>query len=923
MLYNGQSLMSKFKAVWRTLFDVRPGEAVRTAYMALYLLLVMVAYYILKPVSAAMFLNKLPISQLPYLYILCAVAGGFVAQFYTRIALKASLQVAVGWAMSISVLCLIGLWWLVGPGRPWMLYVFNVWVSLFSVVLVSQGWLVAANIFDSRQAKRLYGLLGLGAVLGGLLGSAITSVAAHSLGSRNLILVSGVMVVFAYGAFRLAARHAAADLSRARGARQQTPFSSRELFRSIASHRHLQIIIAVILLTFIVDELVDFQFQAIAQRLYRGEVLTAFQARYFLYLNSACLLLQFFFTAWVVRRAGVGGMLQIGPMTLGVFSLGSVLVPGIVTTVMTRFMENLNRYTFNRTAMELLFLPLSADLRNRTKAFVDIFVDRSGRGLAGVALASLLALGVRDVRAVALLTIFCAVVWLLLARRAHREYLGVVRDRLQRRRLDLESSRITVGDPETIAMLEPIALTGAARPACYALTLLAEAPGYHASALLLKLKKSPLGQVREKVFEIAAALPEVNLIPEALDEISRTGEALKAAVAYVLTVSPEAHSHAAGFLHSDRHALAEAAVEAMAGKPAIAAAVITGEWLEQNWKSPDPRSRALAAFAWGVRPEDSLASARRLPLIALVEDQDPMVAAAACRAAGARKDRGCVEAILRRLSEPLIRAAAIQSLAAYGNRIAGVLEDCLADESVPVTVRRQIPRVLQRFANQRSVEVLLGALNELQDVGVRAASLKALIRLRETAPHLEFGEPFVTAQILAEARRYFELYAALEPFRPHAHPHSATSLLVRTIEDRLKHTLERLFNLLGLRYPLQEMQAAYIAVQTHRKEQFQAAMEFLDNVLDRPLKRVLIPLLDASDRVAEHGRLLFGVEVRDAESTVRDLIVHGDPWLRACAMATAAEQKLYALAPEIATISRQMHGEVGDVARTAAVALHR
>jgi len=62
--------------VWRKLFDVRKGEYASTLFMSLYLLFVMVAYYILKPVSAAMFLNKLPISQLPYLYIACAVAGG-------------------------------------------------------------------------------------------------------------------------------------------------------------------------------------------------------------------------------------------------------------------------------------------------------------------------------------------------------------------------------------------------------------------------------------------------------------------------------------------------------------------------------------------------------------------------------------------------------------------------------------------------------------------------------------------------------------------------------------------------------------------------------------------------------------------------------------------------------------------------------
>jgi AAA family ATP:ADP antiporter len=912
--------MSTIKAIWRGLFDVRSGEAVRTSYMALYLLFVMVAYYILKPVSAAMFLNKLPVKHLPYLYILCAIAGGFVTHFYTRIALKASLQVAVAWAMSLAVACLIVLWWAVGPGRPWMLYVFNVWVSLFSIVLVSQGWLVAANIFDSRQAKRLYGLLGLGAVLGGLLGSAVTSFAARSLGSRNLILVSAVMVACAYGAFRLAASHAAADLSRARGAREQTRFSSRDLFRSIGANRHLEIIIAVILLTFVVDELVDFQFLAMAQRFYRGELLTAFQARYYLYLNSACLLLQFLFTAWIVRRAGVGGMLQIGPITLGVFSLGSVVAPGIVTAVLTRFMENLNRYTFNRTAMELLFLPLPAELRNRTKAFVDIFVDRSGRGLAGVALASLLALGIRDPRVFAMLTILCAIVWLLLARRAHREYLRIVRDRLQRRRLDLEGAHITVSDPETIAMLEAVTLRGTARQACFALDLLSDTPGYEVSPLLLTLKTSPLDQVREKVFEIAAALREVDLTLEALDEVSREGKALNAAVAYLLEASPKAQIHAAEFLSSGSHALAEAAVEAMAQKPAIAAAVITEEWLEAYLRSPDPEARALAAGAWGVRPECALAGMRS-PLRALLEDQDPTVAAAACRAAGARKERDCVEAILRRMPEPRIRSAAIESLVAYGNNIIGVLADSLIDEHTPVTVRRRIPRVLQRVVDQRSVDVLLRSLNQLQDVAVRAASLKALSRLRETAPHLEFGETFVTEQILAEARHYFELSAALDPLRPHAAPHTATSLLVRTIEDRLKQTIERLFNLLGLRYPLQEIQAAHSAVQTRRKEEFQAAVEFLDNVLDRPLKRVLVPLLDASDRLTEHGKSLFGVEVRDDETTLRDLILNGDTWLCACAMATAAERKLHRLAPEIVRVSRQMHGEVAEVARVAAAGL--
>ena len=82
-------------AIWRKLFDVRKDEYSRTLFMSVYLLCVMVAYYILKPVSSAMFLNKFNIDKLPYLYILIAAGGGVLAYLYTRLALRSSLTVAV------------------------------------------------------------------------------------------------------------------------------------------------------------------------------------------------------------------------------------------------------------------------------------------------------------------------------------------------------------------------------------------------------------------------------------------------------------------------------------------------------------------------------------------------------------------------------------------------------------------------------------------------------------------------------------------------------------------------------------------------------------------------------------------------------------------------------------------------------------
>lgn len=45
--------MRQLRLFWRSVFDVRPGEGWRALFMALHMLCVLFAYYILKPVSRA------------------------------------------------------------------------------------------------------------------------------------------------------------------------------------------------------------------------------------------------------------------------------------------------------------------------------------------------------------------------------------------------------------------------------------------------------------------------------------------------------------------------------------------------------------------------------------------------------------------------------------------------------------------------------------------------------------------------------------------------------------------------------------------------------------------------------------------------------------------------------------------------------
>lgn len=913
--------MKLVRSLKQQMFDIRPGEHLRTWAMFFYLLAVLFAYYVLKPVSRSMFLTKFDVDQLPSLYILIAVFGGIFAYLYSKLAAKSSLRTAVFWTMALSVLSLVAMWALIH--LPWMIYVLNIWVSLFSIVLVSQGWLVAGNIFDAREAKRLYPLLGMGMVLGAAFGGEFTNRTALLLGTRNLLLASAAMVILAYLAFRLATSDRANSLKQARASdAAETDFSFGGMVRDISRTRHLQVIVGLMVVMYLVDTLVEYQFQVTAKQGHSGDQLTAFFGQFYgLYLNLTEFVFQLFVTAFVVRRFGVGGTLQIAPTTILLSSVATAVSTSLTAAGAVRLAEASTRYTLNRTGMELLYMPLPQELRNRIKAFIDICVDRLARGLGGVLLLLLtttsLDLGVRGI---SIVVMGLCIPWMYFSYLARKEYVTTIRKRFEARRLDFETARVSVSDSATIRMLEETAKEGNVRQATYALSLLAEAPKYDVRPRLLTLATNPATDLRSKVYEVATTLKYDGVLEQAAGEL-RTAQAdpnralPASAIPYLLAMAPERRKLAAELLDSPNPMLVASALDALRADQELADELITREWLQRTANSGDSLFRALAAKAIGVRGDHGIDL-----LHPLFEDPDGGVVREACRAAGFLRNRAYLFALTRALENPRLRADAISALAAYGHAICGMLSDVLLDDEQPIRVRTQVPRVLKRIPDQRSVDVLLSAVGH-RDLSIRAAVLKALNHLRETT-RLNFENTFVTEQIRNEARYYYELSAALAPFREReAGEHTAARLLARTIEERLKSTLERLFRLLGLNYPPKEIYSVYQAVSRQRHEEATAALEFLDNTLDPNLKRILLPLLDAPENLSERGRELFDIEMRTAEDAIRDLIRSHDPWLVACSMAAAAELNLRSLAPEIAQAAEDAAEDVSEVARSAEAVL--
>jgi AAA family ATP:ADP antiporter len=195
----------------------------------------------------------------------------------------------------------------------------------------------------------------------------------------------------------------------------------------------------------------------------------------------------------------------------------------------------------------------------------------------------------------------------------------------------------------------------------------------------------------------------------------------------------------------------------------------------------------------------------------------------------------------------------------------------MEDTDANIEFRRAIPGLVKRMGTQEAVEFLFDHF-EYPDQVVRFEVLRALNYLNTNFAHLKFQKKQVMQSILEEARWYSDTLAILyaqnqrqvpegEPFARQMALAEGRSSLIRLLEGRLDRNLERIFRLLGLKYPPDEIFSIYKGIQSKQADLRTDALEFLDNLLEPNLKKVLIPLVETammdtlSEKAIKHLKL--------------------------------------------------------------------
>ncbi|MBV8157849.1 MAG: MFS transporter, partial [Dyella sp.] len=174
------------------------NEGLAIGLSALAFFLVMMSYYIIRPVRDQLG-GATGSSALPVIYSAVLIGVLLATLAFSALVSRYSRQRLLGWSYGFFVLCMFAFVPLFAAqdriGARNLGIAFYVWVSVFNLFVVSLFWSVMADLFDIVRARSVFPTIALGGAFGTIAGSQVTKDLVGLIGIPMLLVLSAGAVI--------------------------------------------------------------------------------------------------------------------------------------------------------------------------------------------------------------------------------------------------------------------------------------------------------------------------------------------------------------------------------------------------------------------------------------------------------------------------------------------------------------------------------------------------------------------------------------------------------------------------------------------------------------------------------------------------------------------------------------------------------
>ena len=348
----------------------------------LFVIVLMTAYYILRPVRDAM-ASDWTDAEVSWLWTLNFFISTAVVAVYGVLVSRFRLRLLVPSIYAIFALTFLSFYALISTmaDRTLVDKSFYVWVSVFSLFHISVFWSFMSDLFNKEQAGRLFGIIAAGASVGGLVGPSIPSFFSASLGTDNLMLLASAMLLVPIPIIFYLQSLKSSDLHNESLAAQTpqikiggNPFAGFKLF---FSNPYLLAIGLFIFLYTGISSFVYFELKNLLSDLSRAER-TAVWAQMDLAVNVLSIAVGLFATGRIVGKFGMPVTIALIPVLICAGLIIVAISPFLGVVVALQVIRRAGNYAVTRPAREVLFTRVDREARFKAKPVIDIVAYRGG-----------------------------------------------------------------------------------------------------------------------------------------------------------------------------------------------------------------------------------------------------------------------------------------------------------------------------------------------------------------------------------------------------------------------------------------------------------------------------------------------------------------------------------------------------------------
>ena len=238
-----------------------------------------------------------------------------------------------------------------------------------------------------------------------------------------------------------------------------------------------------------------------------------------------------------------------------------------------------------------------------------------------------------------------------------------------------------------------------------------------------------------------------------------------------------------------------------------------------------------------------------------LKSEEPYNIKFAAIAAGITSHKIFIDDLLKLLKTKQHRKKGIKALKSYGPRIINVLLDLEYKDELEPDIKKNIPKIVAAFKNRNALKILKITLKS-KNTTTRLETSKAFRRLKRNDENLLISAKIIKRSIYKECIYHKSILEIMNSIEHHMNlelmddkEHNkqlieARKKIYSALEIEVKKSYTTLFNLLSLLYNENDVKIIQKAINSGVREAKINAMELLENLLERNLRAVILPLLE-------------------------------------------------------------------------------